>query len=53
MKKIPEPKNPNDLWCSGCTDYKFAGLFTQAHKKQIGGLSLTAWGAKRGAITPE
>jgi hypothetical protein len=48
MKAIPEPNNPNELWCNGCEDFKFAGLFTEAQKKQTGGLSLTALGEQSG-----
>jgi biotin-(acetyl-CoA carboxylase) ligase len=35
MKQISEPKNPNELWCGEC---KIAGVFTEAQKKQSGGL---------------
>jgi hypothetical protein len=35
MKLISEPKNPNELWCGEC---KLAGVFTEAQKKQSGGL---------------
>jgi hypothetical protein len=60
MKAIPKPKNPNDLWCSGCEAYKFvvaqevcgpihAGAEEANRRLVFDG----AWGAKRGAITPE
>jgi hypothetical protein len=26
MKQIPEPKNPNEIWCGGCGKFNFAGL---------------------------
>ena len=54
MKQISEPKNPNELWCGEC---KIAGVFTEAQKKQSGGLvSLSLdqkWSTKRSTISAE
>ena len=37
MKRIPAAHNPNEIWCGGCVQYKFQGLFSDAEKKRTAG----------------
>jgi len=54
MKQLPEPKNPNELWCG---EYEIAGVFSEAQAKQPGGLvplSLDQkWSTKWSTISAE
>jgi hypothetical protein len=50
MKQISEPKNPNELWCGEC---KIAGVFTEAQKKQSGGLVPLSLDQKWSTISAE
>jgi hypothetical protein len=46
LKAIPPARKANQLWCEGCERCKFASLFTEAQKKQTGGLIPLPVGSK-------
>jgi hypothetical protein len=50
MKQLPEPKNPNELWCG---EYEIAGVFSEAQAKQPGGLVPLSLDQKWSTISAE